>query len=86
MKYKFQEINGCTAFDRLINGKRESEHSPEEIKEVINYLLLKVRQMIDENALDLFALVSIFPYSDFKYDAESCEQCGDNVSETIWEI
>jgi hypothetical protein len=86
MRYKFQEINGCTAFDRLINGKRESEYSPEEIKEMIDYLLPKVRQMIDENSLDLFALVSIFPYSDFKYDSESCEQCGDSVSETIWEI
>jgi hypothetical protein len=85
-KYKFIETTGCTAFDFTVNGKSFSELSKKEYDEMLNYLFLKIKEGISEQTILLENVVQLFQYDDYEYDPHICEQCGDTVSTTTWNI
>ena len=85
-KYKFIETTGCTAFDFTVNGKSFSELSKKEYNEMLNYLFLKIKEGISEQTILLENVVQLFQYDDYEYDPHICEQCGDTVSTTTWNI
>lgn len=85
-KYKFIETTGCTAFDFTVNGKSFSELTKEEYNEMLDYLFLKVREELSEQTILLENVIHLFQYDDYEYDNHSCEQCGDTVQTTIWNI
>jgi len=85
-KYKFIETTGCTAFDFSINDKSISELSNEEIDKILEYILIKVKEEIRENTIQFTDVVKLFQPSDWEYNPDVCEQCGDTVSTTTWEI
>jgi hypothetical protein len=85
-KYKFIETTGCTAFDFTVNGKSFSELSKKEYDEMLNYLFLKIKEGISEQTILLENIVQLFQYDDYEYDPHICEQCGDTVSTTTWNI
>lgn len=86
MKYLIKEIEGCTAFDFLINEKSLSEYKEEELNEILDYLFVKIKEGIKENTIQFSNVVGVFPYDDWENDSEPCGQCGDSVSTTIWKI
>lgn len=85
-KYKFVETTGCTSFDFTVNKKSFSELSKEEYEEMLNYLFKKIKEGIDEQTILLENVIHLFQYDDYEYDPRICEQCGDTVSTTTWNI
>jgi hypothetical protein len=85
-KYKFIETTGCTAFDFTVNEKSFSELSTTEYDEMLNYLFEKIKEGIGEQTILLQNVVQLFQYDDYEYDPTVCEQCGDTVSTTTWNI
>jgi len=85
-KYKIVETTGCTAFDFSINGKSISEYHKEELDEVLDYLFIKVKEGLKDNTILFENVVRLFQYDDWEHDPNVCEQCGDTVSTTIWNI
>jgi uncharacterized UBP type Zn finger protein len=85
-KYKFIETTGCTAFNFTVNDKSFSELSNQEYDEMLNYLLEKIKEGIGEQTILLEEVVRLFQYDDYEHDPHVCDQCGDTVSTTTWNI
>jgi len=86
IRYKFIETTGCTAFDFTVNGKSFSDLSEEKYNEMLEYLFGKVKEGLSEQTILLENLIHLFQYDDYEYDDHVCEQCGDTVSTTTWNI
>jgi hypothetical protein len=85
-KYKFVETDGCTAFDFTVNDKSVGDMSEQEYNEMLEYLFVKIKEGIDEQEVRFRDLVSLFQHDEYEYDSEPCEQCGDTVTTTTWNI
>jgi hypothetical protein len=85
-KYKFIESTGCTAFDFTVNDKSVSELSENEYNEMLDYLFVRIKDNIKDQTILFEEVVRLFQYDDYEYDPNTCEQCGDNVSTTTWNI
>jgi hypothetical protein len=57
-----------------------------EYDEMLNYLFLKIKEGISEQTILLENVVQLFQYDDYEYDPHVCEQCGDTVSTTTWNV
>ncbi len=86
IKYKFIETTGCTAFDFTVNSKSFSELTPKEYDEMIDYLFLKIKEGLSEQTILLENVIHLFQYDDYEHDPHICEQCGDTVTTTTWNI
>lgn len=86
IKYKFVETTGCTAFDFTANDKSLSDISENDQDEILEYLLLKIKEGIKDNTIQLQNVVQMFQYDDYEHDDHVCGQCGDTVSTTTWNI
>ena len=85
-KYKFIETTGCTAFDFTVNERAFSDLSANEYNEMLDYLFVKIKEGISEQTILLEDVVKLFQYDDYEYDPHICDQCGDTVSTTTWNI
>ena len=85
-KYKFEEVTGCTAFDFLVNGKSLSDIAKNDQDEILDYLIIKIKEGIKENAIQFQNVVQLFQYDDYEHDPSVCGHCGDTVSTTTWNI
>lgn len=85
-KYKFEEVTGCTAFDFLVNGKSLSDITENDQDEILDYLIIKIKEGIKENAIQFQNVVQLFQYDDYEHDPDICETCGDYRSSMIWNI
>ena len=85
-KYKFEEVTGCTAFDFLVNGKSLSDITENNQDEILDYLIIKIKEGIKENTIQFQNVVQLFQYDDYEHDDHVCGQCGDTVSTTTWNI
>lgn len=85
-KYKFVETQGCTAFGFDVDGKDDGDLSNETKSEVVDYLCAKIKQGVEDGAIELSDVVRVFPETDYGTDKEPCSQCFDTVSWTVWEI
>jgi len=86
MKYKFEETRGCTADCLLVNGELFYDLPTEKQEEIIDYLLLKIKESYKEHEVELTDLLHLLQYTDYKIDKEHCDQCGDSVATTTWEV
>jgi hypothetical protein len=77
---------GCTAFYTLVDDKDINDMKPEERNVFIDTLLAKLKAGILENAVSIDSVIKCFNYDDYEHDANVCDQCGDTVSRTIWNI
>lgn len=91
-KYKVIISEGCTAFyteinEKIIGGEYEpTRMSDEEVDEFVDYLCEKFKQDLKEGTVIMDDLIKCFQYDETEYDDYSCEQCGDTVSRTIWNL
>lgn len=83
---KIVKTEGCTASDWTFDGKSLSEISPDEQEQIFIYLCLKFKEQMKDGCLAITNLVEIFHYDDYGHDEYPCDQCGDCVSTTTWEI
>jgi len=86
MKYRIVKTEGCVAFGLKINDKDINDFTEKEKEEFIDYLLATVKEHIRNNHASIESLIGILQYDDFETDSHVCDQCGDSVSKTIWEI
>jgi len=86
IKYKFVETTGCTAFDFTVNDKSLSDIPQNDQDQILEYLLLKIKEGIKDNTIQLENVVQLFQYDDYEHDDHVCGQCGDTVSTTTWNI
>lgn len=85
-KHKIEITEGCTAFGTSINDRNIIDIPKEEIEEIIDYLLAQVKESYNRSEILLEDIVNLFQYDDWERDQEPCEQCGDTVSTTTWNI
>jgi len=85
-KYKFEQIEGCTAFNFLVNGETLSDLSEEKQEEILDYLLVKFKEEFKQRSVSISSLVELFQYDDYEHDPEPCQQCFDTISTTTWNI
>ena len=86
IKYKFVETTGCTAFDFTVNDKSLSDISQIDQDEILEHLIIKLKEGIKENTIQFENVVRMFQYDDYEHDDHVCGQCGDTVSTTTWNI
>jgi len=86
LKFRIVETQGCIAGGVTVNDKDLNEISQEEQDEILDYLLLKIKEQYRTKQIDLMSIVNIFEYTDYEYDREPCDSCGDTVSTTTWDI
>ena len=86
IKYKFVETTGCTAFDFTVNDKSLSDISQIDQDEILEHLIIKLKEGIKENTIQFQNVVQMFQYDDYEHDDSVCGQCGDTVSTTTWNI
>jgi hypothetical protein len=58
----------------------------DEYNEMLNYLFVKIKEGIGEQTTLLEDVVKLFQPDDWEHDPNICEQCGDSVSTTTWNI
>lgn len=85
-KYLFEEVTGCTAFNFYVNDEPFYSLSEERQEEILDYLLVKLKEEFKANAIQINQIVEMFQYDDYKNDPEPCGQCGDTIQTTIWKI
>jgi hypothetical protein len=85
-KYKIEIIQGCTAFDTVINGVSVEDIPESEKEEVVNYLIDQLKESYKRGEVTLESLIENFQYDEYERDDYSCESCGDTVSTTIYNI
>lgn len=85
-KYKFIETTGCTAFNFTVNKREFSELSEQEYEEMLEYMFAKIKEGLKSQTILLENVVHLFQYDDYEHDDYVCEQCGDSISTTIWNI
>jgi hypothetical protein len=82
---KIEVITGCTASDILVDGKSIQNFCTSEIDMLINDLLDKVREAAVRNEIQVLDLIQLFQY-DEQTVGGSCEQCGDHVEVTTYNL
>lgn len=85
-RYKFEEITGCTAFNFLVNEESFSALPEDKQDEIVDYLLIKIKEEFKENSISINQIVGIFQYDDYENDPEPCSQCFDTIQTTTWNI
>jgi hypothetical protein len=87
MPKKFILTQGCTAGNFTVDGTPVNDLSHDEQVELIAYLLKSVVESHDGNEFHLIQkLVELHEYDSYEHDEHSCDQCGDTVNWTTWEI
>lgn len=84
---KIVQTNGCTAGGWMISGKRLEDHTDDEIYAVVGSLLGKLGTLCWKDPVGKFPqLLECFEYDSFECDGKPCEQCGDVVDVTTWNL
>jgi hypothetical protein len=58
----------------------------EDNEELIDYLLIKLKEGIKKRSIDVESLIVCFQCDDYEYDKGSCETCGHFGGKTTWVI
>jgi hypothetical protein len=69
-----------------IDGKDLREMDKTETDNLLQYLLIKVQDRINDGGLFVTDLIKLFQYDEIDFDRDSCEQCGHTSSTTTWEV
>ena len=85
-KYKIEIVEGCTAFNTIVNGVSFVDIPENEKEEIVNYLIDQLKESYKRGEVTLESLIQNFQYDDYERDDYQCEQCGDTVSTTIYNI
>lgn len=81
-KIKFRKVEGCTAYSKWVGEQDLNDISQEQINVLKKYLCAEI---LKREEITLFDLVELFEEEEYN-DLGKCDQCGDFVSEWIWEI
>jgi len=77
---------GCTAFSTVVDDVNVSDMSPYEFNKFIDKLLSILKLHILEQSVSVDRVIECFQYDEYKHDPHQCDQCGDTVSTTEWNL
>jgi hypothetical protein len=83
---KIIEYSTCMDESWTVDGKDLREMDKTETDNLLQYLLIKVQDHINDGSLFITDLIRLFQYDEIDFNSESCDQCGDTSSTTTWEI
>lgn len=83
---KIIKTDGCTVHNWTFDGKDLQEISLEEQEKIFDFLCLKFKEQMKDGCRSITDFVEVFFYDEFESDESPCDQCGDYVSTTTWEI
>ena len=83
---KIIEYSTCMDESWTVDGKDLREMDKTETDNLLQYLLIKVQDHINDGGLFVTDLIKLFQYDEIHFDAHDCEQCGHTTSTTTWEI
>jgi hypothetical protein len=86
MKHKFVKTEGCTAFGFTVDGELIDDIPKDKQYEILDDLMEKIWLAFEKEDIGLQDIVEMFECDDHKYEKKPCDQCGDTVSWTTWEI
>jgi hypothetical protein len=69
-----------------VDGKDLREMDKTETDNLLQYLLIKVQDRINDGGLFVTDLIKLFQYDEIDFNSESCDQCGHTSSTTTWEV
>ncbi len=78
--------DGCVAGDTTIDGFSIGEFDKKQFEDFLDKVLAKVREDVMEHAIAINSVIELMQYDNYESDEEPCDQCGDSVSTTTWEI
>lgn len=84
--YKIEISEGCTAYHTLVNDVDINNLTEVQKTDFIDYLLQKLGEGLANNTVSFDTIINAFQYDEYDADVNPCEQCGDFVSRTIWNI
>jgi len=83
---KIEITEGCIAFATVIDEVNVTDMSKDQYSEVVNKILSAIKDGIMNNTVSLDSVIGCLQYDDYKHDPSVCEDCGDTVSTTTWNI
>lgn len=75
--------SGCTAYNIKVDDK-PIEDVGEQV--IIDHLTARLGEHLKRGTITLDQFIHLFQYEAYESDDDSCEQCGDTVSRTTWDI
>ena len=89
-KYKIDKSEGCTAYGTTVNGQDVyGEFEPmnaSQIDELVDYLCERFKEKLKRSTVQIDDLIACFQYDSYETEDSYCEQCGDSVTQTTWNI
>ena len=82
---KIIETIGCMANDLLIDGKSISEFTPVEYDKLVEFLLLKIKEQLNDDTIILTDIIRLFQEENTTF-GEVCDACDDQVTTTYYEL
>lgn len=82
---KIVETSGCTVDSLTFDGIDPRDPGWNEAA-VTDALIAKLREALVARTVQLRSVVNLFQYDSHETDAEPCDQCGDIVSTTTWNL
>lgn len=83
---KIIEYSTCMDESWTVDGKDLREMDKTETDNLLQYLLIKVQDRINDGGLFVTDLIKLFQYDEIDFNSESCDQCGHTSSTTTWEV
>lgn len=77
---------GCTAFNITVDGVSISDLPKATYTVVVNKIIDNIRERVLKNNISLDSLINLLEYNNYETSEEPCDQCGDTVTKTTWEI
>ena len=78
---------GCTAYNTTIDGVSLSDLPKKYIEDVLlDKVLSELKRRVLQNNIDINSIIQLIEYDNYESSKERCDQCGDYVTTTTWNI
>jgi hypothetical protein len=78
---------GCTAYNTTIDGVSLSDLPKKYIEDVLlDKVLSELKKRVLQNNIDINSIIQLIEYDNYESSKEPCDQCGDHVTTTTWNI
>ena len=82
---KIVKMYGCTAASFTVDGIPYDDLTPAQVQKLEDAIFAAIRKEIADGSASHYDLIDSV-YSDDVTHSESCEQCGDSVCTTVWNL
>jgi hypothetical protein len=81
-----KELSGCTVSGITVNGKDWMDLTAEERGQAVFGVLKKIAESYDTNEITFSSILGLLDPDKVEYDDDPCDQCGDTVAISTWNV